>query len=195
MRIFSKKGAGFSLVELLLVITIIGLLASIVLINLNNAREHAKVAEATATARTVQNAVTLYHNDMGFFPPEVRKGWEPGLTQPFPNDPETGKVKKGVECAHCPPNWQDIIEAKWDGPYIGKWPQPTPWGGFYDYNYWDELTGRSGCQVLPGIYIGVERDKGNKNPISSYAEQIMINKGYDDDGCLNGEAQLMLFPL
>lgn len=190
---FSKKGAGFSLVELLLVITVIGLLASIVLINLNNAREHAKVVEATATARTITSSIALYRNDMGFFPPEVDKGWDPGLVEPFPNNPDTGKKNRNVDCDHCPKNWQNIVRNNWDGPYLGKWPQFTPWLGKYDYNYWGSWTTHYGCYVPAGIYVGVQRDYDDENPITPLAEQIMVNKGYDADSCINNEAQLVLF--
>lgn len=193
MRNFSKK--GFTLVEMLLVVTIIGLFASILFTNSNRARERAKVVEAISTARVLKSAIILYYDDMEFSPPDVNRGWDPGFVYPFPNNPDTGKIKKEVECDHCPANWQDIVEANWKGPYIGTWPRFTPWRGKYDYNYWDSLTGRHGCQVLPGIYVGVQGDYQNKNTIPEEAEQIMINQGNDNDGCLNGEAQMILFPI
>ena len=197
MKIFSSSlfasGAGFTLVEMLLVITIIGLFSSILFVNSNSARERAKAAEAISTARTLKSATILYYDDMEFPPPDVERGWDPGFVYRFPNNPDTGKVK--IKCSHCPSNWQDIVEANWNGPYIATWPRFTPWKGKYHYNYWDKITTRSGCKILPGIYIGVEGDYQNKNTIPEQAEEVMINNGNDNDGCLNGEAQMILFPI
>lgn len=65
--IFSKK-KGFTLIELLVVIAIIGLLASIVLVNLNRARKKARDAKKIATLKQVQNAIELYYSDYNYYP-------------------------------------------------------------------------------------------------------------------------------
>lgn len=196
MRSFGKNfKEGFTLVELLVVIAIIGLLSTIVYLNLNDARENAKVAESVVDARALKMATLLYYHDMEFYPPDVNRGWDPGFTKKFPYNPDTGKTDMSVECDHCPPNWKGLINQKWNGPYIGVWPRFTAWEGKYDYNYWGAPTTRYGCYIPAGIYIGVQRDYDDENPITPYAEQIMVNKGYDYDGCVNGEAQMILYPL
>lgn len=68
----------------------------------------------------------------------------------------------------------------------------TPWKGEYDYNCWSVDTVRYGCTVPAGIYIGVQGDSNNANTIPGDAEQILLDKGYDNDACLNGEAQMLL---
>jgi hypothetical protein len=49
--------------------------------------------------------------------------------------------------------------------------------------------------VAPGIYIGIQRDYEDKNPISEKAEKMILNQNLDGDGCLNGESQLPLYKL
>jgi hypothetical protein len=72
------------------------------------------------------------------------------------------------------------------------WPTFTPWNGKYDYNHWTLPTVRYGCTIPPGIYIGIQRDYADVNPIPASSEQRMLNTKFDDDGCLNGEAQVLL---
>jgi len=190
----SKRNKGFTLIEVLVVIGIIGILATIVLINMKSARERANAAKAGALSRNLRLAVELYYDDMGFYPPDVNRGWDPGLTRPLPYNPDTGE-ENNPSCPHCPVNWTTVVGQKWNGPYISIWPQVTPWGGKYDYNYWDTITDRSGCQVPAGIYIGVQGDYNNNHTIPNYAEQVMLDQTYDTDACLNGESQMILIKL
>ncbi len=59
---------GFTLVELLVVISIIGLLASVVLTSVNSARNKAKVARAAADLRQLILVLNLYLDANGVYP-------------------------------------------------------------------------------------------------------------------------------
>lgn len=59
---------GFTLIEMLVVIGIIGLLASVVLVGLTNARKAGRDARRLADIRTIQNALELYYNKCGIYP-------------------------------------------------------------------------------------------------------------------------------
>lgn len=64
MKIFQKKNrAGFTLVELMVVITIVGILASIVLIDLSNTRKKGEDAAVQLGLREVRNAAELYYSN------------------------------------------------------------------------------------------------------------------------------------
>ena len=63
-----SKHAGFTLVELLVVITIIGILAAIVLATLSGAGPQSRDVDRKADLRTLQAAVELYRSDNGRYP-------------------------------------------------------------------------------------------------------------------------------
>ncbi len=188
-----KNQKGFTLIELLVVIAIIGLLSSVVFASLQSAREKGKIAQVISNVKSVVLAIELYRDDMGFYPPDVSRGWDPGVTNPMPYNPDTGATEIPV-CNHCPDNWTSIVAERWKGPYLPSWPK-TPWGGTFDFNYWAIGSTRYGCVLPPGVYIGAQRDVADVNPVSVEAEQMMLDQGFDGDGCLNGEVQIRLFPL
>ncbi len=205
----NKNQTGFTLIELLVVIAIIGLLASVVLISLNSARTKAKVVTAAQTQRQLQKAVELYYDDMGFYPPDVGRGTDPGFSTPLAYNADSGLNcnTNPADCPicsapQCPDDWIVKVQSKWRGPYIAKYPQTTPWGGKYDYNYWpagagryiDQNTGNI-CQVLPGIYMGVQGDYTDGNMIPQNAEKILLDQKHDNDNCLNGESEMLLMGL
>jgi prepilin-type N-terminal cleavage/methylation domain-containing protein len=193
-KTFYRSNSGFTLIELLVVISIIGLLSSVVFASLQSAREKGKVAQALSNADALKKATELYNDQMGFYPPDLGRGWDPGFLKPLPWNPDTGATAI-PSCGHCPPNWDQIVLERWDGPYLASWPKFTPWGGKYDYNYWPSGSIRYGCSVSPGVYQGIQRDYADLNPISALAEQLMIDQGNDLDNCLNGEAQVIMFRL
>ena len=193
-RICEKRTPGFTLIELLVVISIISLLSSIVLVSVNSAREKGRVAQAISNADAMRQAVELYNDQMGFYPPDTGRGWDPGLTKALPWNPDTGATTIPA-CGQCPTGWDTIVQQRWNGSYLASWPTLTPWNGKYDYNYWPDGASRYGCNVPPGVYIGIQRDYADVNPISAAAEQLMLDQHMDADGCLNGEAQILLFRL
>lgn len=190
-----KNIKGFTLIELIIVLAISAYVATLVYSNIRESRENTKVMETGLTQKEMTRATEAYFRDMGFYPPDVNRGWDPGFEQSLPWNSD-GLTGSGVDESTVPSNWQTIVAAKWAGPYM-NWPKATPFGGRYDYNYWPEETSRAGgCIVPKGIYAGAQGYYGDTSgTVSASSEQKMITKGFDADGCLNGEAQLLLWSL
>lgn len=64
---FTKK-KGFTLVELMVVIAIIGILSSVVLASLNKARERARDAKRVTELKSLQIALALYYDKHRSYP-------------------------------------------------------------------------------------------------------------------------------
>ena len=63
-----QGNAGFSLVELLLVVAIMGVLATVVVVNLSGRRHQANVSAARTSIKAIETAVTMYETDTGKWP-------------------------------------------------------------------------------------------------------------------------------
>ncbi len=94
-----KNKSGFTLVEVLIVISIIGLLASIILVGLGTFRSRGRDTRRIADIRATQNALELYYTKNSEYPADG--SWEDvsnavvgagiGVTK-IPKDPLTGRA-------------------------------------------------------------------------------------------------------
>ncbi len=101
------KQAGFTLIEIMVVVVIIGILAAVVVPNLMDKPEQAKITKAQADVASIESALDLYRLDIGRYP-ETDQGLE-SLTEK-PSDA---------------PSWKE-------GGYLKKLPN-DPWGQPYNY--------------------------------------------------------------
>lgn len=81
------RRAGFTLVEVLLVVAILGILASVVVVNLGNRGEVARIKTTRASIAAISTAIDLYEVDTGRLPGSldglVRNDGAPNWTGPY----------------------------------------------------------------------------------------------------------------
>ena len=107
-KILYKLGKGFSLIEILVVLMIIGLLSTIVVVNVIPSQERARIEKAKADIVILENALEMYKLEQYKYPSE-----EQGLSSlVVSNKTKTSNSSRG---------------------YIKRLPN-DPWGNPYQYN-------------------------------------------------------------
>ena len=110
MKHYIKCARGFTLIEIMVVLIIIGLLAGIVVPKLMGRTEEAKRTKTAVQIKNLQSSLDLYKLDSGVYP-----STDQGL-QALVEKPAVGEI---------PNNWKE-------GGYIDKIPK-DPWGSNYVY--------------------------------------------------------------
>lgn len=113
---------GFTLVELMVVIVIIGLLATVVAINVLPSQDRAMTTKAKADIATLEQAIETYRLDNLDFPSDLQSlvAAPPGMTRPE-------RYRQGGYVRRLP-------EDPWGNPY--QYRRPSAHGGQFDvYSY------------------------------------------------------------
>jgi len=66
-----KKSAGFTLIEIMIVVIILGLLATLVTVNAPSMIHRHRVKIAKRNIESLQNAVDIYYTEMGTYPKKL----------------------------------------------------------------------------------------------------------------------------
>ena len=140
-RTNSLRQRGFTLVEMLLVLTILAILAGIVIPNLANKAERARVTAAKTEVATLASALTEYEIDNGSYP----------------------KTSDGLQALIVKPRGGNDA---WKGPYLQKNKVPLdPWKNPYVY----EVPGKHN-QAFFDLYSKGKDGVGGKEAIGNWDE-------------------------
>jgi general secretion pathway protein G len=137
--------AGFTLIEIMVVIVILGLLAALVVPKLIGRTEEAKKTQVRLQIKNIQQALELFKLDNGFFPTT-----DQGL-EALVRVPEVGRVPKNYR----------------KGGYIDRVPK-DPWGNPYAYS----APGSHGDYDISSYGAdGVAGGEGEDGDVNSWDEQ------------------------
>lgn len=126
------KKRGFTVIELLLVIAIIGVIASLAVVMVREAKGKSQNAKAAADLKAFQTAIAILQADTGKWP----NGCPPESTanpEIFLDQPQAGLVAQpaiGDQGGGCTWTAEDL--AKWKGPYVSV--TKDPWGHPYYFD-------------------------------------------------------------
>jgi general secretion pathway protein G len=110
-----SKQQGFSLIEIMVVVVIMGILAALIVPNLMSRPDQARAVKAKQDILAIENALELYRLDNGFYPSD-EQGLEALVVQP--------------DIEPMPLNWRN---------YLKSLPK-DPWGHAYHYQNPGEHT-------------------------------------------------------
>ena len=165
LKKLKKKIRGFSLIELMIVIAIIGVLSSIVMVAISGTRHKARVSKVRVMLANLEDALALMALDTG--------QWPGHQTIDCTNTVGSNEIEDlNSEESGIVQNDTTTPYSNWSGPYMGHVPT-DPWSNnyFFDTDYYvdddglpcDQDGGTSGCTVVAALGSLGQYDDGDVN--------------------------------
>jgi type II secretion system protein G len=152
---------SFTIIELLVVVAVIGLLASVVLVSLKGVKGEARDARRKTDLKAIQTALEMYYNDNNKYP-TPGNGWDVGYHYDAPGRTEWLEL----EALLAPYLTQLPVDPRW--PKNNPATDPYKWQG---YMYYD--------RDVPAGQTSADRGKG-------YTLIAYITETNQEPGCIFG---------
>lgn len=104
------RESGFTLLELLVVMTIIGILAAIAVPALRDSPQRARESALKEDLFTMRSVIDQYHGDKGIYPPDLATLVTDGYLRKIPIDPMTKSAETWVTVLEQAPAPTDSTE-------------------------------------------------------------------------------------
>lgn len=150
---------GFTLIELLVVITIIGILLSVATVSWSNAQEKSRDSKRKSDLKSVQQALELYFQDNGTYPPSNTTN---GLIQ-CPNTPPTD-ISWGGNFTCTTPTAATYMNPIPKDPRGGTTGTPAI---THDYYYEADVSSTPDVYLQYRLHAGLENDNDPENCTSA----------------------------
>jgi general secretion pathway protein G len=149
LRRAGKDRRGFTLIEVLLVILVIGMLATLAIVGYGNIRDQArKDITANLVNVVMPSALDAYNMAIGHYPTEEEGGLNALLTKPNFTD--------------------EALAAKWAGPYLQKEPKDA-WD--HSLHYEVAQPGTTGGPAYKLWSDGPDGQSGSEDDIKNWKEE------------------------
>ena len=144
----SNKSSGFSLIEILVVLLIIGLLSSLVVVNILPSQDRARVEKAKTDISIIEGALEMYRLER-FSYPNSEEGLM-SLLKPNSDNYQTGQSYRG---------------------YIKRLPK-DPWGNEYQYLIPGDYSDYSDYDLFSLGADGQEGGEGLNADIGNWTKEV-----------------------
>jgi general secretion pathway protein G len=131
---------GFTLIELMVVILILGILAALIVPKMIGRTGEAKVAKAKSDISTLSNLINTFRLDNDRYP----------------------TTEEGLQALRTPPS----DARNWKGPYATKDIPNDPWGNPYEYSY----PGATGTESFALRSLGADGQPGGEGDAADIEE-------------------------
>lgn len=134
MHVLKHKQQGFTLIEVLIVLGIVGILAGIIFVAVNNSRSKGQTAKVMADLSQIRTGLQLLEADTGKWPngcpPSTSANPEVAL-----DNPQSGILAvPTVGVVELPCEWTASEISYWNGPYVQATELTDPWGNSYVFD-------------------------------------------------------------